>query len=532
MTTYQTIANVKGPQGIRGLPGVLALNNDVATAALIEEPTSDTSIALSNRIPVGVNVKAFGAVGDKVTDDTIAIQAAIDYAQTLVRDAGTPAFNKQQDGATVYFPKGMYKITGTLLVSESNIMVEGESSSASVLYAPSATFDLLQFDNPSYALYNNGVRNLKFSTPGNATAGFHLTVAHAIYFTAENLLLNGWFGGLRLIGGGKLMFRSIMFSQEVRALTTTTTGAAIQLDNSAEYLYPSDVHFTDIQIMEDIAYAGVDSVVINGCDGVYFNNCHLHGTVKVSATGTVPVYTLIFTNVYFDGSRDVCVDLGGNPVNGYEDIRFVGCYFRGSVSGLKFSAARIIKSVIVSACRFAQNQLAGLDMTNANQVDVVITGCVFDGNNTSNDAASADVKLNGSSILLTNSTFTGGGAAGYGVIVDAAADFVTISDVGFVNSAVTLVRRILDGGTDTKLRGNLGWITRDRNVHNVPSGATTYTAAHGCQILPTLQSITLTPGASCPAHWVSNITATTFQINFASATSGIIPMGYEVNMES
>jgi hypothetical protein len=48
-----------------------------------------------------VNVKAFGAIGDGSTDDTDAIQDAIDYAKTL-------------DFPTIVFPHGEYKTTDTL----------------------------------------------------------------------------------------------------------------------------------------------------------------------------------------------------------------------------------------------------------------------------------------------------------------------------------------------------------------------------------------------------------------------------------
>ncbi len=47
-----------------------------------------------------ISVKDFGAAGDGVTDDTAAIQAAINYALTVA--------------ATIYVPTGYYKITGTL----------------------------------------------------------------------------------------------------------------------------------------------------------------------------------------------------------------------------------------------------------------------------------------------------------------------------------------------------------------------------------------------------------------------------------
>lgn len=51
-----------------------------------------------------VNVKSFGATGNGTTDDTSAIQSAIDYATT-------------NNCKKVYYPKGTYKIDGTITVS-------------------------------------------------------------------------------------------------------------------------------------------------------------------------------------------------------------------------------------------------------------------------------------------------------------------------------------------------------------------------------------------------------------------------------
>ena len=59
-----------------------------------------------------VNVLDFGAVGDGVTDDTSAIQAAIDALDSI-------------DGGTLIFPQGIYGITDTVFIKD-NIKLQGQ----------------------------------------------------------------------------------------------------------------------------------------------------------------------------------------------------------------------------------------------------------------------------------------------------------------------------------------------------------------------------------------------------------------------
>lgn len=127
-----------GAQGERGLPGDASVYNAAATYALDDQVfygesiyyslqnnntgnTPDASPTFWQRVILGTNVDEYlkngtfvnvldpkyGAVGDGVTDDTAAIQAAID-------DAAVLATNDSRKSVAVVFPAKRYLVTSTL----------------------------------------------------------------------------------------------------------------------------------------------------------------------------------------------------------------------------------------------------------------------------------------------------------------------------------------------------------------------------------------------------------------------------------
>ena len=104
----------------------LAATNDIALirSAAVSVDTNATLRYPTNFFWVnglGLNVKLFGAVGNNVHDDYIAVQAAINAAAT--------------NGGTVYFPAGKYRLTNSLTIPKlagetviSTLCLKGEGS--------------------------------------------------------------------------------------------------------------------------------------------------------------------------------------------------------------------------------------------------------------------------------------------------------------------------------------------------------------------------------------------------------------------
>jgi hypothetical protein len=96
--------------------GGRTVNDAIGAEAVSYIPAGTGAVATSvrSKLRESVSVKDFGAVGDGVTDDTAAIQAAIDKVALT--------------GGVTYFPAGTYAVSGITL--KSKVLIVGESTSS------------------------------------------------------------------------------------------------------------------------------------------------------------------------------------------------------------------------------------------------------------------------------------------------------------------------------------------------------------------------------------------------------------------
>lgn len=148
------------------------------------------------------NVKAYGALGDGVTDDTAAVTAAVVAAAV--------------NGGTVYFPQGIYIVNG-VAINASNVTLMGAGPYATELRAKSANITVLNFGNLNN-IANNGVRDLRINGNTLATVvGLNVNTVSGggqtnSFFLDRVIIDNCPGGGLICTGIGNSWFRSLIMS--------------------------------------------------------------------------------------------------------------------------------------------------------------------------------------------------------------------------------------------------------------------------------------------------------------------------------
>jgi hypothetical protein len=170
-------------------------------------PGSKVFRSLQERLDEHVSVRAFGAVGDGLTDDTAAIQRAID--QLFLSGSGDSADESRR--AILYFPPGIYMITDTLHLPPYATLLGSGKNNTIIRSADTSVFDTVTSNSVSgaydYSLSINTnltppvvntnplpkfitVRDMTIESLGDAPAVFLRNCFNSLF---ENLLIiGGW----------------------------------------------------------------------------------------------------------------------------------------------------------------------------------------------------------------------------------------------------------------------------------------------------------------------------------------------------
>lgn len=152
-----------------------ALNNPIIASIIEEQKRLNSLLGYAT----GVNVRAWGAKGDGLTDDTEAIQSALFYAQlTKTR---------------LYLPKGEYLLSSTLALTSSSATIQGESRVSTQLKCNAASSGFNSFFQFTDEAQNNRFDFLDFSMHGQSKVNYGVyseRLAHAIFRSVQVIATN------------------------------------------------------------------------------------------------------------------------------------------------------------------------------------------------------------------------------------------------------------------------------------------------------------------------------------------------------
>lgn len=257
-----------------------------------------------------LSVKDFGAVGDGVTNDTVAVQAALDSA----------ASQKKR----VYIPAGVYQLSDRITCA-GNVSVQGDGKNLSVLSWPSGSLEagsgLSLTAQPDADGLSTVIDVSSLSLITGASVGIALLVTGATTIAADRItprlivrdvllrgavgpLTDGWRGGVHMTNVTKANIDNVTFSGCVNGTEPNfTSDEAFRYDNSNS----ASPHPTEFNITNSyVAYAKTGIFAGDFEGGMIRGNQMFGVNVGVHATGPAAFPHILLSENHINAST-ACV---------------------------------------------------------------------------------------------------------------------------------------------------------------------------------------------------------------------------------
>jgi hypothetical protein len=438
----------------------VVLVGDNASFTGISTTINQFGSAVSNLV---FNVKDYGATGNGVTNDTTAIQAAINAVQT----AG---------GGIVFFPRGTY-IYSHLFIRESYVSIVGVGIS-SVLMQNDPINNGLEIYNPAGARKNVTIKNICFDSSVTRTTGAAIYTLDFTDMIIENVIIRNQYDGIYL----NLQAGSII--DKCRFINVTHIGLGW---NAGDDLYVSNCVMSNMGTV----YPGSIGIMWRQGGGLIVDNTDIinfaQGMLIQPQTGENASWGF-FTNLLFDtGGEGLRMD---GALGSVRMIHSTSCWYSSNTAfGI---VALTVDGFSMSNDRVLQNHTHGMYVATT-CLNLSIKGSLFVANNTNNTGNGSAIfmenNVNGFKIegnIFTNQ-FTGFTVFNekYGIyITDGSSKDFSIKDNKFVNQQI---RAIYNGSA---LSANS--IIKNNLCVGIASESTTMASAANMTFPLTAEVVTIT----------------------------------------
>ncbi len=344
--------------------------------------------------------KQAGARGDGATDDSPALQAAINHAQAITTSRFT-------DGATVRVTKGDYLIGTRLLVDQSQIGIIGDGIGATVFTAGTQNLTTLFVDGDALSVYGFTLRGVKFKVPNGGLSGACLSMRRVVNSIVDDVIFDGYYDAIILNGCAKVFLSKLLGIQTSRLDGTNPNYA---MDFRSTSFNNSDIHVSTYNFALTDTKKSDYAMRIQGADGIYFINGHHQGGVLIepAGIGLTTTASVFWTQVYFDTTDDMNVKFAGGATN-YRNFGFEQCYFRTGVSGFSTTAiTSSLSNLTIANGTISSHERDGI-VFGTNVIRAKIIGNTFKDNaSNTTTLGDSDIRTNASSLIINANSFEGG----------------------------------------------------------------------------------------------------------------------------
>lgn len=483
---------------------------DASLVTYAQGSAGSVSRTVQNRLRETVSVKDFGAVGDGVTDDTAAIQAALDSVST--------------SGGTVFVPVGTYILSSELAITGQSIRLSGASRFKTLF--KQTTLNAKVF-NITAAFCDFEYFSIIYG--GTPTAGATAIYCTGSYNQFEDFLIRNAHVGFHYKTGvaGKISDFEILDYESAGLIAESLNDLFVEnfIINAGNNTRGALGGIRLIDKVEAFVCSNGDVLL-----GVY----PLTSDATSYTIGNRPAYNN-FTNVFFDSGA-----YGANIAKMVE-TDFVGCWFsNGRNVGAGNQPGAVIytcDSLRFTNCRFFNCGSNGVVVASTAN-DITFTACKAESNSvTAGVGVAHGFNMdNNTQWQMVGCTATNGlysGQQAYGIFINSSCDQFIIRDCNLVGNATGAISENSSASADKTIHGNIGYRTSNSGATTIASGTTSVVVNHGLPFTPSRNDILLTRGVTNAGSvdlYVdsTSITSTQFTIRTAPAPSSDITIVWQI----